>query len=1484
MASASGLATAQLAGVRGAGHHQIAGRSIVQQLATIDSRGQAIAALQSLPPGRTTVAPLIAPITDRRPPVVAVDWPPGYIDPGSTLTIPVTVSDNVGITSLTMERFGVLSGVDGGLIVPARTEYTRVFKVTLPPQARPGTVLQLVVTAENERGFRRSNTRRFRISRAGEPTVVSTVPSAAAEGVSTHTTVTVAFSEPVANAKTELALSPAPPGDMRISYDEDNLTAVITPEAGLSPGTRYTVNFGDITDLAGNPLSPLSAPVTFTTVEALVSAPRLVKIMPANTSTGAPPSPVLEYTFNAAIAGPLPTGLMTITEDAPGALPIAVAETWLDGGRRYRATVPPSQLSPGTTYRTSFAGHTLQDSRGGVARDLQGRTMTEPFETLFTTAAPRVAVVGWTGVGPPHVVFGYPARVRIATVPGVEMERTEWRVDGAHANVADTIGRAPATTVEIPKRAPGTTVDLGATVQLGGGGTLKLPPTPATVESPTGDFDKDGINNGDEIRFGLDPWQGVDAAQDPDGDGRSNAQEVADGTDPFVDDSLGNRPPVAGVRTTQSRLLDISGPNYLDLPPAVQLESDFTWEMWVYLSGAGPVLSSGAPNGKDSPGVGIEYDGQDLLFTLTTSRSGAQSWSSFAPAGTWHHVALSYDGNRFAVYIDGIRRISAPASGPVVYSSNATRFGATLSGDTLAAGWLDEVRLWSLARSVRDIKLDLQRSLDGREAALFGYWRLDDGAGVVASNDSGFAGRDGKVNQNWATSPVRPGVAPPVISVGNDDTLLTLTALDLDRDTITWTLESLPSNGALFETAEGGSRGAQITTVPFELTSEPDDRVLLLFQPTPGYLGTNTVSFRVSDGTDASRLTVVRLDSIVDKTWTGATSNDWHEPMNWNPVGVPDASDSVRIPSGTAPITLSANAEAGALYVGFDTAVEMGAFNLSIDAGLFNNGALRGTSGELRFVGTRSSVRGQVPTTTALSAALSLSGDTHVAGDLTAAAGLSLEGRDLRVDGATTINRFVDVGAATAEIDSEGTLSFGTAFSGISSVNLTGGTIRAAGNLYFYMSSGGVYDHPGPCVLLDGNGSQFISGVPSATEFFVLNAGGEVALGDVEVSGSVTIASGATVNSGTLTVAENLKVGRNAVVTVANLTTADVIAQSGALVTAKNLEVASSTALTQVVFTNLTIPVPLTLVEDVSLPGNLELTMTGGLLVDSGVTLNVGGQLSVPRDAVLTSAGNLRVGGTASISGTFTQTEGVVDFDGSLLLGNSGDCSAAQDTLLTGGKIYAAGAVNLFACSNGGPGVIATPAHTLVLDGTITQSLNVDRDEIMGGPNRLGSVEIRNVSEQGVEIQVATVAGTLHLIDTAIVRPPSDFSSTVNVLGDIQLGTSSSFEADELSLHGQILGVSGASLAQVDTLRFKQGARYPWELKVVSRLFLESSLIVTQPLAVPFLFVKAPAHLMVPAGQELAISSRLEIDPDAKLTVQGNVRVDDDFDVTGAPK
>ncbi len=84
--------------------------------------------------------------------------------------------------------------------------------------------------------------------------------------------------------------------------------------------------------------------------------------------------------------------------------------------------------------------------------------------------------------------------------------------------------------------AGGPALRVSAQLELPGGGTLAVAEVTLELLAAAGDFDGDGLSNGQEIALGLDPFTN-DLALDNDGDGLSNGDEAARGTNPNDADS-----------------------------------------------------------------------------------------------------------------------------------------------------------------------------------------------------------------------------------------------------------------------------------------------------------------------------------------------------------------------------------------------------------------------------------------------------------------------------------------------------------------------------------------------------------------------------------------------------------------------------------------------------------------------------------------------------------------------------------------------------------------------------------------------------------------------------------------------------------------------------------------------------------------------------------------------------------------------------------
>ena len=125
----------------------------------------------------------------------------------------------------------------------------------------------------------------------------------------------------------------------------------------------------------------------------------------------------------------------------------------------------------------------------------------------------------------------------------------------------------------------------------------------------------------------------------------------------------------------------------------------------------------------------------------------------------WQHIAVSYDGSVAHIYKNGELLESKSASG--VFVADGTRARLGLYADSTSGtfqGRIDEVRVWSIARTASEIQEHMSQELLGSEEGLIGYWKFNDGAGATAY-DSSPSERHGTITgASWTTeaAPVTP--------------------------------------------------------------------------------------------------------------------------------------------------------------------------------------------------------------------------------------------------------------------------------------------------------------------------------------------------------------------------------------------------------------------------------------------------------------------------------------------------------------------------------------------------------------------------------------------------------------------------------------------------------------------------------------------------------------------------------------------------------
>jgi hypothetical protein len=131
-------------------------------------------------------------------------------------------------------------------------------------------------------------------------------------------------------------------------------------------------------------------------------------------------------------------------------------------------------------------------------------------------------------------------------------------------------------------------------------------------------------------------------------------------------------------------------------------------------------------------GVGVEFN--LFLDTSTWALLGAR-----APYSEWTHVAATFSSSMglYQLFLNGQLAASTTNDASRTVPLRGKRLRQTTLplvlganppySETFATGMMDEIRIWSVARSGSDIYRDLYRHLSGTETNLVAYWSFEDG-------------------------------------------------------------------------------------------------------------------------------------------------------------------------------------------------------------------------------------------------------------------------------------------------------------------------------------------------------------------------------------------------------------------------------------------------------------------------------------------------------------------------------------------------------------------------------------------------------------------------------------------------------------------------------------------------------------------------------------------------------------------------------------
>jgi len=207
--------------------------------------------------------------------------------------------------------------------------------------------------------------------------------------------------------------------------------------------------------------------------------------------------------------------------------------------------------------------------------------------------------------------------------------------------------------------------------------------------------------------------------------------------------------------------------DYIDLgrPAVLNLTSAWTLEAWVKPTsspkGAG-VISEGYNTTENNVQYEIGFGMDEPPGGSAKLKVGFYANGSWAVAsdtvditvGQWVHIAGTWDGKTLSLYKNGnlVAQVT-PTISPVAGSLNfyIGRRHDTAGSVNFFPGIIDEVRIWSVARTQADIQANMYRELTGTEAGLVGYWKLNEGSGTTAYDSTANKSNGTIYGATWTT-------------------------------------------------------------------------------------------------------------------------------------------------------------------------------------------------------------------------------------------------------------------------------------------------------------------------------------------------------------------------------------------------------------------------------------------------------------------------------------------------------------------------------------------------------------------------------------------------------------------------------------------------------------------------------------------------------------------------------------------------------------
>lgn len=157
----------------------------------------------------------------------------------------------------------------------------------------------------------------------------------------------------------------------------------------------------------------------------------------------------------------------------------------------------------------------------------------------------------------------------------------------------------------------------------------------------------------------------------------------------------------------------------------------------------------------------VENAGYANCLNFMTNHVAHYSDQNVITVNAWQHVAVTLSAGTLTFYVNGVATGVRTSVATPKANTTPIRIGMRATDDYRGFhGYIDEVRIWSVARTAQQLIDSKDTEIDGATEGLVAYWRLNEGTGVTTADQTGdghtgtlisITGEDGGL-PSWRTS------------------------------------------------------------------------------------------------------------------------------------------------------------------------------------------------------------------------------------------------------------------------------------------------------------------------------------------------------------------------------------------------------------------------------------------------------------------------------------------------------------------------------------------------------------------------------------------------------------------------------------------------------------------------------------------------------------------------------------------------------------